>query len=106
LNRTNQLLLYADDMNLLGDNMHIIKKTTGTSNDTNNGLGREVKAEKTKYMLPSRHQNAGQNHDMKVANRSFENVETTVIDPNLMQEKIMKSLNLGSFCLLVCCLKT
>jgi hypothetical protein len=25
-------------------------------------------------MLLSRHQNAGQNHDMKIANRSFENV--------------------------------
>jgi hypothetical protein len=33
-----------------------------------------VKAEKTKYMLLSRHQNAGQNHDIKIANRYFENV--------------------------------
>jgi hypothetical protein len=67
-------------MNLLGDNMHIIKTNTETSIDTNNGLGREVKAEKTKYMLLCRHQNAGQNHGMKAANRSFENVGTTVID--------------------------
>jgi hypothetical protein len=30
---------------------------------------------KTKYMLLSRHRNAGQNHDIKIAtNRSFENV--------------------------------
>jgi hypothetical protein len=34
----------------------------------------EVNAEKTKYLLLSRHQNAGQNHDIKTANRSFENV--------------------------------
>jgi hypothetical protein len=34
-----------------------------------------VSAEKTKHMLLSRHQNAGQNHDIKIANRSFENVE-------------------------------
>jgi hypothetical protein len=28
----------------------------------------------TKHMLLSRHQNAGQNHDIKIANRCFENV--------------------------------
>jgi hypothetical protein len=30
--------------------------------------------EKTKYMLLSRHQNVGQNRDIKIANRLFENV--------------------------------
>jgi hypothetical protein len=34
----------------------------------------EVNAEKTKYMLMSRHQNAGQNHNIMIANRSFQNV--------------------------------
>jgi hypothetical protein len=34
----------------------------------------ELKAEKTKFMLLFRHQNAGQNHDIKIVNRSFENV--------------------------------
>jgi hypothetical protein len=34
----------------------------------------QVNAEKTKYMLLSRHQNAGQNHDIKIGNRCFENV--------------------------------
>jgi hypothetical protein len=37
-------------------------------------VGLEVNTEKTKYMLLSHHQNAGQNHDIKVANRCFENV--------------------------------
>jgi hypothetical protein len=35
--------------------------------------GLELNAEKTKYMLLSRRQNAGQNN-IKIANRSFENV--------------------------------
>jgi hypothetical protein len=30
--------------------------------------------EKTKNMLLSRHQNTGQNHDIKIADRCFENV--------------------------------
>jgi hypothetical protein len=34
-------------------------------------VGLEVNAEKTKYMLLSRHQNAGQNHDIKIAKRVF-----------------------------------
>jgi hypothetical protein len=37
-------------------------------------FGLEVSTEKTKYMLLSRHQNAGQNHDIKISNRCFENV--------------------------------
>jgi hypothetical protein len=37
-------------------------------------VGLEVNADKTRYMLLSRPQNAGQNHDIKIADRSFENV--------------------------------
>jgi hypothetical protein len=42
--------------------------------DASKEVGLEVKVEKTKYMSLSRHQNAGQNHDTKITNRSFENV--------------------------------
>jgi hypothetical protein len=34
----------------------------------------EINVEKTKHMLLSRHQNVGQNRDIKIANRSFENL--------------------------------
>jgi hypothetical protein len=44
-------------------------------------------------MLLSPHSNAGQNHDIKIANKSFENVE--ISNQNLMQEKIKRRLNLG-----------
>jgi hypothetical protein len=66
-----QLLIYADDMNLLGDNIDTIKKNTQTLNDANKGVGLEVKTEITKYMLLSRHQNAGQNNIIKIANKRF-----------------------------------
>jgi hypothetical protein len=58
LNGTHQLLVHADDVNLLGDNICTIKKNTQTLIDTSKEVGLEVNTEKTKYMLLSRHQNA------------------------------------------------
>jgi hypothetical protein len=66
----------------------------------------EVNAEKAKYMLLSRHQTAGRNHDIKITNRSFENVAqfkylgTTVTNQILIQEEIKRRMNSGNECLL------
>jgi hypothetical protein len=67
-------LAYADDVNLLGDNIDIINKNTETLIDAGKEVGLEVNVEKTKYMLVSRDQNAGQTLEIKIGNRSFENV--------------------------------
>jgi hypothetical protein len=74
LSGTHHLLVCADDVNLLGDNIDTIKKNTPTLIDASKEVGLEVNTEKTKYMLLSRYQNAGQNHDIKIANRCFENM--------------------------------
>jgi hypothetical protein len=37
-------------------------------------IGLEINAEKTKYMVMSRHPNSGQNQNIRTANESFENV--------------------------------
>jgi uncharacterized protein YbcV (DUF1398 family) len=63
LNGTHHLLVYADNVNLLGDNIDIIKKNTETLVDASKEVGVEVNAEKNKYMLLSHHQNERQNHD-------------------------------------------
>jgi hypothetical protein len=73
LNGIYQLLVCVYDVNLLGDDLDTIKKNTHF-NDASKEVGLEVNTEKTKYMLLSRHQNAGQNHDIKIGNRCFENV--------------------------------
>jgi hypothetical protein len=94
-----QLLVYAHDVNLLGDNT---KKNRETLTDDSKEVGLEINVEKTKYMLLSHHQNAGQNHDIKIANRSFENVAqfkylgTTVTNDNLIPEEIKWRLNMGN----------
>jgi hypothetical protein len=70
--------------------------------DASKDIGIEIKVEKTKYMLLSRHQNAG--HGVKIANRSFVSVAqfkylgTTVTNKNLIQEKISRRLNSGNAC--------
>jgi hypothetical protein len=46
--------------------MDTIKKNTETLIDASKEVSLEVNTEKTKYMLLSRHQNAGQNHDIKI----------------------------------------
>jgi hypothetical protein len=98
LNGTHQLLAYAADVNLLGDNIDTIEKNTETLIDASKEVGLEINVEKTKYMLLSRNQNAGQNRDIEIAYKSFENVSqlknlgTTVTNQNLIQEEIKREI--------------
>jgi hypothetical protein len=102
LKGTHQFLAYADDDNILGENIDTIQKNTEALLDVGK-VGLEVNSEKTKYMLMS-HKKAGQKHGIKIANRSSESVAkfkylgTTLTDQNCMQEKIKSRLNLGNAC--------
>jgi hypothetical protein len=72
LNGTHQLLVYADNVNIVGGSVHAIKKSTEALVAASKVTGPEANAEKTKYMVMSRDQNAEQNHNIKVDNKSFE----------------------------------
>jgi hypothetical protein len=63
---TQQLPVYADDENVLGCNIDTMKKSTETLINASKEVGLEINVEKTKYMLLPRHQNVGQNRNIKV----------------------------------------
>jgi hypothetical protein len=67
-NGARQLLIYTDDVNLLGDNIDTTKKNSESLIEASKKVGLEVKTEKAKYMLLSRHQNAGYNHGINIGN--------------------------------------
>jgi hypothetical protein len=60
VNGTHQLLAYADDVNIVGENIDTIQRNTKALLDASKEVGLEVNAEKTKYVLVSRCQMAGQ----------------------------------------------
>jgi hypothetical protein len=107
-----QLVDYADDVNLLGNNRYCKEK-----NDASKEVGLEINVAKNMLYVTVSSPDK-KYHDMKIANRSIQNVaqfkhvERTVRD--LIQEEIKRRLNsdnacyhsVQNFCLLICYLKT
>jgi hypothetical protein len=52
LNQTHQLLVYTDDINLLGNSINNIKENTEPLLEASRDVGLEINAEKTKYIQP------------------------------------------------------
>jgi hypothetical protein len=90
----------------LGNNIAGIKKNTETLIGAGKEVGVEENAEETKYtrMLMDRHRNAGQNHNIRIGDRSFENVAqfkylgTTVTNQISIQEEIKRRFDLCNVC--------
>jgi len=55
LNSTHRLLVYANDVNILGRSANTIEKNTEAASKE---IGLEVNSDKTKYLVMSRNQNA------------------------------------------------
>ena len=64
-------MFYANDDNILDGSVHTLKKNTEALVVASKENGLEVYADKTKYMVMCRDQNAGQSHNMKIANSSL-----------------------------------
>jgi hypothetical protein len=104
LNGTYQLLVYADDVDILGGSIHSIKKNEEELIIASKEIGPEVNAEKTNYMVMSRNQNAEWNQIIEVDNKPFERVEefiylgTPLTNRNSIREEIKSRLKSGNAC--------
>ena len=75
LNGTHQLLVYANNVNILDGRVHTVENNIEALVVAIQEIRLEVNADKTKYRVVSWSQNAGQSHNLKTDNSSFERVE-------------------------------
>ena len=103
-NGTYQLLAYADDDNILGRSIYTLKENAEALVAATREIGLELNADKTKYMVMSRDQNAGRTHSVRIDNSTFERVEEikylgkTLTNQNSIGEEIKSRLKSGNAC--------
>jgi hypothetical protein len=93
-----ELLVYADGVNILGGSVHTVKEISEALVVATKEIGLEVNAEKNKYTVMFRDRNAGRDDSVEFDNSSIESVEgfkylgTTLTHQNFIQVEIKSSL--------------
>jgi len=99
LNDTHQLLVYADDDSIWGGRIHTIKKNAEALVVTISETGLAVNADKTKYMVMFRYQNAGRKHSTQIERvEKFKYLGTNLKNRYSVQEEFKSRLNSGNAC--------
>ena len=91
-------------IHILGRSIHTVKENAEALVAATRKIGLEVRADKTKYMVMSRDQNAGRIHSVRTDNNTFERVKefkylgTTLTNQNSIAEEIKSRLRSGNAC--------
>jgi hypothetical protein len=99
-----RLLVYADDVHILGGTVYVTQKNTESLVVAIKETGLEVNADKTKYIVISRDQNAGRSHSTNSDSNFCERVEpfrylgTIVTYHDSVQEEIKNRLKSRNAC--------
>jgi len=104
LNGTHPLLVYVYIVNIFRGSVHTVKKNAVTLVVASEEIGVEVNADKIKYRVVSRDQDAGRSHNVMIDNSFFERVEEfkylgkIFTNQNSIQEEIKSRLKSGNAC--------
>jgi hypothetical protein len=104
LNDKHLLLVYADNVNILGESVYTMKENVEPLVVSSKEIGLKLNAVESNYFVMSPDQNAGTSHSMKNDNDSFEMVEefkyfgTTLTYQNDIQSEIKSRLKSGNAC--------
>ena len=92
------------DVNTQGGSIYTLKENAEALVVATREIGLDVSADKTKYMVMSRDQNAGRIHSVRIANSTFERVEefkylgTTLTNQNSIAEEIKSRFSSRNAC--------
>jgi hypothetical protein len=82
-----QLLVYADDVHLLGKTHKHHKENPEVPLHASKNNGLDVNTMSTNYMTMSHHQNVGKNHSIKLTSKPLKNVAKLKYDMKVIHQK-------------------
>ena len=104
MNGEHQLLVYADDVNMLGEKLQTTRENREIFIKASKDINLEVNFKNTKYMIIRHNKNIGQNQNILIENLSCENVEkfkyqgVMVTNANNIHKEIKDRINMGNAC--------
>ena len=99
-----QVLNYADDVNLIGDDIRTIERNADVLLNACKDIGLSVNTGKTKYMEIGRHRGMIANAHIEIGSNSYEKVKTfkylgsLLTNQNSIQEEVKCRLKAGNSC--------